>query len=161
MSNIQSPSLQINSLVPESAVDGQGLRFVLFVQGCPHRCVGCHNPQTHPFEGGFPLSVDDALTQILENPLLRGVTFSGGEPFCQAEALAELAGRVRTHGLEVMTYSGWTLAQLEEKAKTEPDVADLLALTDVLVDGLYVESLRDLTLDFRGSSNQKIIEMKR
>ncbi len=159
MSSIPSPLLQINNYVPESAVDGPGLRFTIFVQGCPHRCPGCHNPQTHPFEGGFELSCAEILSLIAQNPLLKGVTFSGGEPFCQAAPLAHLAKAVKARGLDVMVYSGWTLDQLEQKAATEQDIAALLAQTDTLVDGLYVDSLRDLTLDFRGSRNQRIINV--
>ena len=89
-------TLRIAGIVRESIVDGEGLRFVIFGQGCPHRCPGCHNPQTHDFSGGTVVPFSRLLSEIRKNPLLKGVTFSGGEPFCQAEAFARLARQIRT-----------------------------------------------------------------
>ena len=90
--------LQIHSIVSESIVDGPGIRMAIFVQGCPHHCPGCHNPQTHDFYGGQFIDVSSVFKQYKENPLLRGITFSGGEPFCQAAALAELGALVKQAG---------------------------------------------------------------
>ncbi len=156
-----TPALRIAGIEPESIVDGPGFRYVIFVQGCPHHCPGCHNPQTHDFEGGFPADSEQILREIRQNPLLSGVTFSGGEPFCQAEALAALARRLRAQGTlkHLVIYSGFTIEQLTRQAETEPAVRELLALCDVLIDGPFVLSMRDLCLRFRGSSNQRIIDM--
>ena len=151
--------LRISGVVPESIVDGPGIRFTVFTQGCPHHCPGCHNPQTHAFDGGQLVDVEELAAQMEENPLLTGVTFSGGEPFCQPEPLCELAALVKARGKHVMVYSGYTLEQLLEMGKTKPAVRRLLQLADTLVDGRYVEELRDLTLEFRGSSNQRIIDL--
>ncbi|MBQ9932138.1 MAG: radical SAM protein [Firmicutes bacterium] len=130
---------------------------MIVVQGCPHRCEGCHNPQTHDFSGGNEVSAETILSEIKSDPLLSGVTFSGGEPFCQAEALAELAKEIHALGLDLMVYSGWTLEQLQEKAKKEEGVKALLEQTDILVDGPFILAERDLELDFRGSRNQRVL----
>ncbi len=153
--------LRLSGLTPESIVDGPGLRYVVFTQGCPHRCPGCQNPQTHPFEGGFEADIDQIVREVAEDPLLQGVTFSGGEPFAQPEALCPLAERLRALGKDIMVYSGYTLEQLLELAKTRPAVGRLLSLCDILVDGPYLEEQRDLDLLFRGSANQRIIDLKK
>ena len=153
--------LQIAGIVRESIVDGPGLRFTVFCQGCPHHCPGCHNPQTHPFDGGQQAGVSRLVEEIRKNPLLQGVTFSGGEPFCQAGAFAALADEVHRLGKDVFCYSGWTLEELWQKAETEPDVGELLQKIDYLVDGRFVLSKRDLTLRFRGSRNQRVLDMKK
>ncbi len=153
--------LRISGCISDSIVDGPGMRYVVFVQGCPHHCPGCHNPDTHDFEGGYLADTEKILRQIGADPLLSGVTFSGGEPFCQAAALCELGERVRALGKNIVAYSGYTFEELLEKGKTEPDVLRLLRLCDLLIDGRYVESLRDLSLQFRGSSNQRLIDLKK
>ena len=106
-------------VVSESIVDGPGIRFTLFVQGCPHKCEGCHNPQTHDFSGGKDDDTDAILERILENPLLDGVTFSGGEPFCQAKPLADLAMKIKAAGLDVISYSGYTIEYLIKHSNSE------------------------------------------
>ena len=148
--------MRLSGIVEESIVDGPGLRYVLFTQGCPHHCKGCHNPQTHDFEGGFPFTAEAALAQIAENPLLAGVTLSGGEPFEQARALCAVAEGVQAMRKNVMAYTGYTFEAL--LARNDYWTNRLLELTDVLVDGPYVESLRDLELQFRGSSNQRLLD---
>ena len=153
-------AIDVCGIEPESIVDGPGFRYVVFVQGCPHHCPGCHNPQSHAFGCGTKRTVDELIEEMRENPLLSGVTLSGGEPFCQAEALCELAQRVREMGKTVFAYSGYTLEQLLEKGKAEPAVRRLLSLTDTLVDGPYIEAQRDLELQFRGSRNQRVIDLK-
>ena len=154
--------LRLSGIVEESIVDCPGLRFVLFTQGCPHGCKGCHNPETHDREGGFVRDVEGILAQYDENPLLAGVTFSGGEPFLQAGALCAVAERVRARGGDVVTYTGYTYEVLLARTErgNEPDIARLLELTDLLIDGPYVEALRDLELLFRGSSNQRLLDRK-
>ena len=147
--------IKISGIVEESIVDGPGIRYTIFTQGCPHKCEGCHNPKTHPFEGGCVVAINDIYKAVSENPLLQGITFSGGEPFCQAKELAVLACRIKTLGKDVVTYSGYTF---EELISGEIENAmELLSQTDILIDGKFVESKKDLTLNFRGSSNQRIL----
>ena len=150
--------LRISGVVPESIVDGRGFRFTIFTQGCPHHCPGCHNPQTHDFSGGKLVDTDWLFQELKKDPLLKGVTFSGGEPFCQAEALLPLAEGVRARGLELAAYSGWTYEQLLEQGG---DKEALLRLCHVLVDGPFVLAERSLSLRFRGSKNQRIIDVQR
>ena len=156
-------TLRLSGIVRESIVDGNGLRFVVFCQGCPHRCPGCHNPQTYDFSGGREVPLDRILTEIRKNPLLRGVTFSGGEPFCQAAAFAELGRQIKALPglLDVTVYSGYTYEQLAVKALSDPETAALLEVSDFLIDGPYLEDQRDLSLLFRGSRNQRYIDLKR
>lgn len=152
-------NLRISGIVSESIVDGPGFRYVIFTQGCPHHCPGCHNPQTHSFEGGYDADIPAMLEEIRQDPLLDGVTFSGGEPFCQPEALLPIAKAVKEMGKTIFVYSGYTLEQLLDLSKERPAILELLRLSDTLVDGPYVESLRDLDLEFRGSSNQRLIDL--
>ena len=149
--------LRIAGIVDDSVVDGEGMRLTVFTQGCPHHCVGCHNPHTHSFDGGRDADTDDILVQVKANPLLSGVTFSGGEPFMQPSPLAKLARDIHAQGLDIWSYSGFTLEEL--LAKHNPAIDALLQEVDVLVDGRYEDSQRDLTLSFRGSANQRIIDM--
>ena len=153
--------IRMSGVVEESIVDGPGIRFTIFVQGCPHRCPGCHNPQTHDFLGGYDDDTDSLFEKIIKNPLLDGVTFSGGEPFCQARPLAELAVRLRAAGLGVMSYSGFTVEELIREASSENAYMELLNSIDYLVDGRFVESLKSYECRFRGSTNQRIIDVKK
>lgn len=151
--------LKIAGVVKESIVDGKGIRYTVFTQGCPHHCPGCHNPQTHDFEGGTVMDVREIFEDFRKNPLLKGITFSGGEPFCQSAPLAELAEMVHGAGKDVTVYSGYTYEQLLEKR--DPDVDALLKETDVLIDGPFILAQRNLELTFRGSENQRVIDMKK
>lgn len=153
--------LRLAGVVRESIVDGPGIRMTIFTQGCPHHCKGCQNPQTHSFDGGYISHPENLLKAIDENPLLRGVTFSGGEPFMQAEALADLAVEIHKRGLDVLTYTGFTYEQLIDSFEKFPDRKKLLEQTDYLVDGKFVEALKSYELQFRGSSNQRIIDVKK
>ena len=147
--------LRIAGIVDDSIVDGEGVRLTVFTQGCPHHCHGCHNPQTWSLDGGHEVDTEEIVQKLKENPLLSGITFSGGEPFLQPAPLAEIARAAHKLGLDVWSYTGFTLEELEKRT----DVQQLLNEVDVLVDGPYVEALRDLTLRFRGSSNQRIIDL--
>ncbi len=147
--------LRVAGTIPESIVDGPGIRYVLFVQGCPHGCPGCHNPQTHDFAGGQAAATDDILRDILKRPYVKAVTLSGGEPFCQAEALAELARALKAKGFHVMCYSGFTFEQLLQRE----DAGSLLEQLDLLVDGPFVEAQKDISLRFRGSANQRVLDV--
>lgn len=149
--------LRLCGIEPESVVDGPGMRYVVFTQGCPHRCPGCHNPQSHPFDGGFEATIEELLKEISQNPMLKGVTFSGGEPFCQAGLLAELAERVHGLGLDVVTYTGY---RYEDLLKNGDESVKLLDQTDLLIDGPFIQEERDLTLAFRGSRNQRLIDLR-
>lgn len=150
--------LKIAGVVKESIVDGRGIRYTVFTQGCPHHCPGCHNPQTHDFHGGKTVEVGELFEEFQKNPMLKGMTFSGGEPFCQPEPLAELAKQVRGMGKDVTVFSGWTYEQLLEKH--DPQVDALLQETDVLIDGPFLEEQKNLELAFRGSENQRVIDLK-
>lgn len=153
--------IRIAGIVNDSIVDGPGIRLSVFVQGCPHGCEGCHNPHTHDFNGGEDITAGEILDKVRANPLLDGVTFSGGEPFCQAEKLAQLGAEIRSAGLNIVTYTGYTFEYLMSHANEENGYKQLLEVTDILIDGAYVHKLRDLTLRFRGSSNQRIIDVRR
>ena len=149
--------LRINGLVEESIVDGPGMRFVVFTQGCPHRCQGCHNPESHALDGGYVVDTAEILDTFLQNPLLHGMTFSGGEPFMQAEALCFLAEQVKASSKSLVIYTGYTCEVLARWALTEPAVDRLLTLADILIDGPYREDRRNLDLAYRGSANQRLL----
>lgn len=151
--------IRMCGIEPESIVDGPGFRYVVFVQGCPHRCPGCHNPESHDFEAGFDMTVGELFDEFSSNPHLHGVTLSGGEPFCQAAGLIELVKMVREAGKNVMAFSGWTYEEL--RAKNDPAVDELLSMVDILVDGRYLEAQRNLTLVYRGSENQRVIDLNK
>lgn len=152
-------SLNIAGIVSESIVDGPGIRYAIFVQGCPHHCPGCHNPQTWPFEGGRKRRVESLFKDFAADPILKGITFSGGEPFCQAAGLARLAEMVHGLGKDVTVYTGFTYEELI--AQGDPAVDALLAQTDLLIDGPFLQEQKNLELSFRGSENQRLIDMNR
>lgn len=134
-----------------SAVNGPGERFVLWVQGCPLACAGCWNPDTWAFKRRDLREVDELSATILTTESIEGVTFTGGEPFAQARALAEVGRQMRAADLSVFVFTGYELDEL-----TRPEHRDLLALTDVLVAGRYVEAERAVGLPWRGSANQQV-----
>ena len=148
-------TLRLAGFAGDSIVDGPGIRFTTFCQGCPHHCPGCQNPETWPFEGGFEVTPEDVVEHVKRNPLTRGVTFSGGEPFAQAAAHAELARQLKAAGYEVASYTGYTFEQLLEEQ--DPAKLDLLQQLDILVDGPFRQEELSLELRFRGSANQRIL----
>lgn len=150
-------TIRLFGLVTDSIVDGPGFRTAVFTQGCPHGCPGCHNPESHAPDAGTVWKLEDVAAKFTGNPLLNGITLTGGEPFLQAEGCAELARRAHALGLTVWTYTGYTYEQL--LAQEDPGVQALLDATDVLVDGPFVLVERSLELDFRGSGNQRLIDM--
>ena len=157
---MEMKKLRLAGVIRESIVDGPGIRMTLFGQGCPHGCKGCHNPETHDPDGGYISNPENILKAIDQNPLLQGVTFSGGEPFFQAEAFAELGEAIKKKGLHIMTYSGYTFEEIFEGAKQgAPGWKELLAVTDILVDGRFVLEEKSLNLLFRGSKNQRLINV--
>ena len=151
--------IKLAGIVNDSIVDGRGIRMTVFTQGCPHHCTGCHNPQTHDFAGGTWDDTDRIFEEFCKNPLLRGITFSGGEPFCQPIPLKVLADKVHGRRKDVTIYTGWTYEQL--CAMQNPDVDALLSVCDVLIDGPFIEAQKNLELPFRGSENQRLIDMKK
>lgn len=159
LSGWESMTLRVSGTVYDSIVDGPGMRYTIFVQGCPHDCPGCHNPQTHSFYGGQVRTLGEIADEIGDDPLLSGVTFSGGEPFCQAAALAVLARKIREKGYDLVVYSGYTYERLLEMAGEDAGVRSLLAQTDLLVDGPFLMDQRDLDLLYRGSTNQRLINL--
>ena len=147
--------IRIAGLVPESFVDGDGIRFAIFMQGCRRNCEGCHNPETHALDGGRLVDTEEIISAIKKNPLLDGITLTGGEPLLQIDAAEEISRAAKNFGLSVWCYTGYTFEELPS------DAAPLLENVDVLIDGEFVLSLRDLDLQFRGSRNQRIIDLKK
>jgi len=154
-------NIRIAGIINESIVDGPGIRMVVFAQGCRHRCPGCHNPETHSFDGGKLVTVNSILEQARANPLLDGLTLSGGEPFEQAESFAVLAREARKLNLNIMTYTGYTYEYIAANAPKHRGWKELLDETDILVDGRFELERRNLLLKFRGSENQRIIDVKK
>lgn len=146
--------MRISQLVQDSIVDGPGLRFVVFTQGCTHACPHCHNPGTHDLAGGVEMNPEEVIAEMERNPLTDGLTLSGGEPFLQSEDCAKIARAARQGGLNVWCYTGYTL----ETLKKMPGAQVLLDEIDVLVDGLFMQEQKNLRLPWRGSENQRIIE---
>lgn len=155
---VASGSLRLAGVTAESVVDGPGLRLVVFAQGCPRSCKGCHNPETQSFEGGEKWEIDQILEMVAVNPLLSGVTLTGGEPFAQAEGLGALAQRVKGLNLNVVTFTGYTFEELLA-ATDNIGWQLLLQHTDLLIEGPFIEAQKDLNLAFRGSSNQRLIDV--
>lgn len=149
--------LRIAGIEEESIVDGPGIRMVIFTQGCNHNCVGCHNPETHSTKGGKLIDINHIVNMIIENPLLDGITFSGGEPFEQALECSILARKVKDLGLNVVTYTGYTFEEILGNERFR----GLLLQTDILIDGKFDLSQKSLMLQFRGSKNQRIIDVKK
>ena len=142
----------------DSIVDGEGLRAVVWTQGCPHGCPGCHNPQTHAFDGGTSVASESILDQLKAHFYLDGVTFSGGEPMAQAAACGELAQAVHHLGMNVWCYTGYTWEALMEAQ--DPDQRMFLEQIDVLIDGPFLLAQKSLNLRFRGSANQRLIDVQ-
>lgn len=149
--------MRIANTVNDSIVDGHGLRFTVFTQGCPHHCPGCHNPGTHDAAGGREATLEELVEQMKKNPLIEGITLSGGEPFVQAAACADLARAAHGLGLNVWTYTGYLFEHLRDAG--DPAWTALLAETDVLVDGPFLQKEKSYELHFRGSRNQRLIDV--
>lgn len=147
--------IRVAGLVPESFVDGEGIRFAIFMQGCLRNCEGCHNPNTHALDGGRLIETQEIIAAIKKNSLLDGITLTGGEPLLQIAAANELALAAKNFGLNVWCYTGYIFEELPAES------APLLKNVDVLIDGPFIESQRDLNLQFRGSRNQRIIDVKK
>jgi anaerobic ribonucleoside-triphosphate reductase activating protein len=142
-------------LTSDSVVDGPGLRTVIWCQGCRHNCPQCHNPDTHPIEGGFLKDADELITEILQLELQSGETLSGGDPMLQCESCTYIARRLKEKGINIWCYTGFTFEELLDK----PAAKEFLQYIDVLVDGMFVVALKSYDLVFRGSANQRIINV--
>ena len=151
--------ISLSGVTGDSIVDGPGLRLTIFTQGCLHHCPGCHNPQTHDPEGGSWADTEDILAAAAENPLLDGITLSGGDPFLQPVPCLALAEGAHKIGLNVWTYTGYTWEALLEENDAEK--LALLKETDVLVDGPFLLAERSVELRFCGSRNQRLIDVKK
>ena len=149
-------------ITKDSIVDGPGIRAVIWTQGCPHRCKGCHNPQTHSFDAGIEADVNDIIAQISRLKLHKGITFSGGEPLEQAAACSEIAKRVKEMGMNTWLYTGYIFEDiLSECQATRPEWGELIKYIDVMVDGPFIEQMKNLLLKFRGSENQRVIDVQK
>lgn len=146
-------------LQPDSIVDGEGIRTVIWTQGCPHHCLGCHNPQTHDPNGGVLVEIEEIYEIIDGLEGQDGITFSGGDPFMQPKECALIAKYAKEKGYNIWCYTGYTLEQLLELSKTKPEIMTFLKEIDVLVDGKFILQKKDYTLKFAGSSNQRIIDI--
>jgi anaerobic ribonucleoside-triphosphate reductase activating protein len=146
-------TLRVLDILFETMMDGPGLRTSIYFAGCKHRCKGCHNPQSWDMNGGYSMPINHILTLIKEDEFAN-VTFSGGDPFYQVDAVTELAKRIKAEtNKTIWCYTGFTIEEIREN----PSLNKLLPYIDVLVDGPYVEALRNTDLPFRGSENQRII----
>jgi len=152
--------IKLAGLVADSIVDGPGFRFTIFTQGCPHHCEGCHNPQTHDFTGGRYADCDKIIEKIRKNKLTSGVTFSGGEPFCQPEPCAYTAKKLKEFNYHLMAFTGYKFETLIEMSKKDKFIMDFLCCLDILIDGKFDLSLRSLELKYKGSSNQRTIDVQ-
>lgn len=151
--------LRLAGIVKESVVDGPGIRMVIFVQGCPHHCPGCHNPDSHNPEGGYETTTEEIIADLPDGKLVCGLTLSGGEPFAQASALITIAAAAKLRGLSIVVYTGYCFEELLQMSVRMPEVMELLKLTDMLVDGPFEQERRDLSLAFRGSANQRLLDV--
>lgn len=151
--------IRLFGVANDSIVDGPGLRYSVYTQGCSHHCKGCHNAESWAFEGGTETTIGALIDDIAQNKLIHDVTLSGGDPFEQAGPVAVLATELKKRGYGLWAYSGYTLEELTEKAKSDEDIKTILETIDVLVDGRFEEDKRSLDLKWKGSSNQRVINM--
>ncbi len=159
MNNTQKLTVNIAQIVGESVVDGPGIRAVVFCQGCHHACEGCHNEQSQEFGVGVNMTANEIYSEIKKYKLCKGVTFSGGEPFCQPEVLAQLAIMLKKDGYEIACYTGYTFEDLISSGTHEQK--QLLNTLDILIDGPFILKQRSLELLFRGSANQRILNVQK
>lgn len=151
-------TIRLAGIIRESFTDGIGIRYVAFTQGCEHNCPNCHNPETWDFDGGTDYNIDDIISDILENPLLDGVTISGGDPLYRTGEVLEFIKAIKDNtSLNIWLYTGFTY----EECLLDKDKHEVLRHIDVLVDGEYRHELRNLSLRFRGSSNQRVIDVQK
>ncbi|MDD3223286.1 MAG: anaerobic ribonucleoside-triphosphate reductase activating protein [Clostridium sp.] len=158
---MSSNEVMLSGIIHESLSNGKGLRRVLFAQGCKHNCKGCFNEHTHPFTGGKIFNVEELANDIISNPMLKGVTFSGGDPFEQAEAFSKIAKIVKENGKNTWAYTGYTYEYIMENKDKRNGFCEFIKYLDVIVDGKFEIDKKDSKLKFRGSSNQRIIDVNK
>ncbi len=154
-------TVRLAGIAYESLVNGPGMRRVFFAQGCKHNCKGCFNPETHNFDGGEIMDMDELIKDVLDNPLLKGVTFSGGDPIEQAHSFSYMANIFKSSNLNIWCYTGYKFEDLIKKMELDKSIKDLLNNIDVLVDGKFEINNKKEGLKFKGSSNQIIIDVKK
>lgn len=154
---MENTILNIAGFNKNSITDGPGFRFVIFAQGCIHNCKGCHNPETHPMGTGTDYTAAEIIAMIKKNPMIKGVTLSGGDPFCQPKAFAALSAELKKQGYEICAFTGYLYEKLAAD-KTDDKYA-LLQQVDILIDGPFIESEKSLELKFKGSRNQRTIDV--
>lgn len=154
-------TVRLSGIAYESLVNGPGMRRVFFAQGCNHNCSGCFNPETHDFYGGEEKNMDELIEDVIKNKMIKGVTFSGGDPLEQAEKFAYMAKAFKKSELNIWCYSGYTFEELLEKSKEDRGIRELLNNIDVLVDGKFEINNKKDGLRFKGSKNQRIIDIKK
>lgn len=148
-------TLRVLNIIDGTSVDGEGLRTSIYFAGCEHHCEGCHNPQSWNPTGGYNLTIDEIMKRVLENDL--NVTFSGGDPLLQVQQLIPLAARIKEAGKTIWCYTGYSF----EEILSSPELSAILPFIDVIVDGRFVQSKRNISLHFRGSENQRVIDVKK
>ncbi|MBO5388306.1 MAG: anaerobic ribonucleoside-triphosphate reductase activating protein [Lachnospiraceae bacterium] len=160
--------LRVAGIEQESMIDGEGIRFVLFMQGCSHNCTGCHNPETHDFHAGTSMKMEDIIKLTESDPLIDGVTLSGGDPFFQAKKLIPLCKYWKSKGLNIWAYTGFIFDEFmkykENKQSDDrltSDMIELLNYLDVVVDGPFIIDKRTLGKEYIGSSNQRLIDVQK
>lgn len=153
-------SIRLSGIAYESLVNGPGMRRVFFSQGCKHNCKGCFNQDTHDFNGGEDRNMDMLIESVLENPMIKGVTFSGGDPLEQADKFAYMAKSFKDNNLNVWCYTGYTYEYIIEHKDYKSGWNELINNIDVLVDGKFEQEKMQEGLKFRGSTNQRIIDIK-
>ena len=154
-------TIRLSGIAYESLVNGPGIRRVFFAQGCKHNCKGCFNPDTHDFSGGEEKGINELIEDTINNPIIKGVTFSGGDPWEQADKFAYMAKEFRKRGLNIWSYTGYTFEYITENVYNREGWRELLENIDVLVDGKFEEDKTQNGLKFRGSANQRIIDVNK
>ena len=154
-------TIRIASVIDDSIVDGPGIRMTIFFQGCKHGCPGCFNKETWDFKGGHDCDIEKIYNEAMKNPLLQGITLSGGDPIYQVEGALELVKLFKNTDLDIMCYTGFVYEELLELEKTNPALKEFLDTIDYLVDGPFILEQKDISLKFRGSKNQRVIDMKK
>ncbi|WP_142413303.1 anaerobic ribonucleoside-triphosphate reductase activating protein [Hathewaya massiliensis] len=157
---IEEKQIRLSGIIFESLVNGPGIRRVFFSQGCIHNCKGCFNPHTHNFEGGEEFKISLLVEEVKKNPMLSGVTFSGGDPFEQAESFYYLAKEIKKLELNIWCYTGYTFEYISNNMYKRKFWRELLSNVDVIIDGKFIKEEKDETLKYRGSKNQRIIDVK-
>ena len=158
---MEENKIRLAGIIRESIVDGPGIRMTIFTQGCPHHCKGCHNPETWDFDKGYDGDIEKIFETAKKDPLLQGLTFSGGDPFAQAKVLAKLGRMCHQYGYNVFCYTGYTFEEIVSSFDTHPEWKELLEQVDYLVDGPFILEERSLMLHFRGSKNQRLLDVKK